>query len=154
MRGGELGGEAEPEREGASGGRLHSTSQGRSLTGTPGSFRPFGDDATWARYWMTFLVFSVFPAPDSPLRGGTKGSRNSQPKSPGKPHPLQAEPCSAGNPTSSGKSFRTTHVQRMDWSSRSVGDRGGRVTWEGFSSETPATLFSKSFPRAQEKLGF
>lgn len=23
--------------------------------------------ATWARYWMTFLVFSVFPAPDSPL---------------------------------------------------------------------------------------
>jgi len=21
-----------------------------------------------ARYWMTFLVFSVFPAPDSPLR--------------------------------------------------------------------------------------
>lgn len=37
------------------------------LTGTPGSFLPFGDDATWARYWMTFLVFSVFPAPDSPL---------------------------------------------------------------------------------------
>lgn len=25
------------------------------------------DDATNARYWMTFLVFSVFPAPDSPL---------------------------------------------------------------------------------------
>ena len=23
--------------------------------------------ATAARYWMTFLVFSVFPAPDSPL---------------------------------------------------------------------------------------
>lgn len=24
-------------------------------------------DATAARYWMTFFVFSVFPAPDSPL---------------------------------------------------------------------------------------
>lgn len=118
------------------------------------SFLPLWEEATMARYWMTFLVFSVFPAPDSPLRGGTKGSRNSQPKSPGKPHPLQAEPCPAGNPTSSGKSVRITHVQRMDWSSRSVGDRGGRVTWEGFSSEMPATLFSKSFPRAQEKLGF
>lgn len=23
--------------------------------------------ATWARYWMTFFVFSVFPAPDSPV---------------------------------------------------------------------------------------
>lgn len=22
---------------------------------------------TWARYWITFFVFSVFPAPDSPL---------------------------------------------------------------------------------------
>lgn len=53
-------------------------SQGRSLTGTPGSFLPFGDDATWARYWMTFLVFSVFPAPDSPLRGGTKGNKKGQ----------------------------------------------------------------------------
>ena len=128
--------------------------QERPLTVMLVSFLPLWEEATMARYWMTFLVFSVFPAPDSPLRGGTKGSRNSQPKSPGKPHPLQAEPCSAGNPTSSGKSFRITHVQRMDWSSRSVGDRGGRVTWEGFSSETPATLFSKSFPRAQEKLGF
>ena len=25
--------------------------------------------ATAARYWMTFFVFSVLPAPDSPLRG-------------------------------------------------------------------------------------
>lgn len=32
------------------------------------SFLPLCDDATWARYWMTFLVFSVFPAPDSPLQ--------------------------------------------------------------------------------------
>ncbi len=24
--------------------------------------------ATYARYWITFLVFSVFPAPDSPLK--------------------------------------------------------------------------------------
>lgn len=43
------------------------------LTGTPGSFLPLGDDATWARYWMTFFVFSVFPAPDSPL-WGSKGT--------------------------------------------------------------------------------
>lgn len=27
------------------------------------------DVATAARYWMTFFVFSVFPAPDSPLHG-------------------------------------------------------------------------------------
>lgn len=26
------------------------------------------DEATVARYWMTFLVFSVFPAPDSPVQ--------------------------------------------------------------------------------------
>lgn len=25
------------------------------------------EEATWAKYWMTFFVFSVFPAPDSPL---------------------------------------------------------------------------------------
>ena len=24
--------------------------------------------ATYAKYWITFLVFSVLPAPDSPLR--------------------------------------------------------------------------------------
>lgn len=29
---------------------------------------PFGfDAATYAKYWMTFLVFSVLPAPDSPV---------------------------------------------------------------------------------------
>ncbi len=29
---------------------------------------PVRDDAaTYARYWMTFFVFSVLPAPDSPL---------------------------------------------------------------------------------------
>lgn len=28
--------------------------------------------ATWAKYWMTFFVFSVFPAPDSPLHGREK----------------------------------------------------------------------------------
>lgn len=33
----------------------------------PASFFPLCDDATTARYWMTFLVFSVLPAPDSPL---------------------------------------------------------------------------------------
>lgn len=31
------------------------------------SFLPLCEEATTARYWMTFLVFSVFPAPDSPL---------------------------------------------------------------------------------------
>lgn len=38
-----------------------------TLTGMLWSFRPLCDEATWARYWMTFLVFSVLPAPDSPL---------------------------------------------------------------------------------------
>jgi hypothetical protein len=28
------------------------------------------DGAIAARYWMTFLVFSVLPAPDSPLSDG------------------------------------------------------------------------------------
>lgn len=32
------------------------------------SFFPLCEEATTARYWMTFLVFSVFPAPDSPLK--------------------------------------------------------------------------------------
>lgn len=32
------------------------------------SFLPLWEEATMARYWMTFLVFSVFPAPDSPLK--------------------------------------------------------------------------------------
>lgn len=36
------------------------------------SFFVLKDDATYARYWMTFLVFSVFPAPDSPLRKNRK----------------------------------------------------------------------------------
>lgn len=31
------------------------------------SFLPLCEDATTAKYWMTFLVFSVLPAPDSPL---------------------------------------------------------------------------------------
>lgn len=31
------------------------------------SFLLLCEEATCARYWMTFLVFSVFPAPDSPL---------------------------------------------------------------------------------------
>lgn len=38
-----------------------------TLTGMLWSLRPLCDEATWARYWMTFLVFSVLPAPDSPL---------------------------------------------------------------------------------------
>lgn len=38
------------------------------LTGILWSFLPLWEEATWARYWITFLVFSVFPAPDSPLQ--------------------------------------------------------------------------------------
>ena len=34
------------------------------------SFLPLCEEATTARYWITFLVFSVFPAPDSPLGRG------------------------------------------------------------------------------------
>ena len=29
---------------------------------------PIGVPATWAKNWMTFFVFSVLPAPDSPLQ--------------------------------------------------------------------------------------
>lgn len=36
------------------------------------SFLPLCEEATTARYWMTFLVFSVFPAPDSPLEKDTR----------------------------------------------------------------------------------
>lgn len=32
------------------------------------SFFALCEEAMTARYWMTFLVFSVFPAPDSPLQ--------------------------------------------------------------------------------------
>lgn len=38
----------------------------RKLTGFA-SFLPLCDEATTAKYWITFLVFSVLPAPDSPL---------------------------------------------------------------------------------------
>ena len=33
----------------------------------PDLARGVSEFATAAKYWMTFLVFSVFPAPDSPL---------------------------------------------------------------------------------------
>ncbi len=36
------------------------------LTFDPSSFLT-AVAATYAKYWMTFLVFSVLPAPDSPL---------------------------------------------------------------------------------------
>lgn len=42
--------------------------QERPLTVMLVSFLPLWEEATMARYWMTFLVFSVFPAPDSPLK--------------------------------------------------------------------------------------
>jgi hypothetical protein len=29
-----------------------------------------------AKYWMTRLVFTVFPAPDSPLRGGNTQNKH------------------------------------------------------------------------------
>ena len=76
----------------------------KALTGTPGSFRPFGDDATWARYWMTFLVFSVFPAPDSPLSGGQREAKAV----------IVSRATPILGPTSPRKAFRITHVQRMD----------------------------------------
>lgn len=46
----------------------HSTDQALPLTVMLVSFLPLWEEATTARYWMTFLVFSVFPAPDSPLK--------------------------------------------------------------------------------------
>lgn len=44
---------------------------GGVLTGMLWSLRPLCEEATWARYWMTFFVFSVLPAPDSPLKQTT-----------------------------------------------------------------------------------
>lgn len=38
------------------------------------SLRPLCEEATWARYWMTFFVFSVLPAPDSPLKNNVTGN--------------------------------------------------------------------------------
>lgn len=35
------------------------------------SFLVLWEEAMWARYWMTFFVFSVLPAPDSPLQRQT-----------------------------------------------------------------------------------
>lgn len=35
------------------------------------SFLVLWEEAMWARYWMTFFVFSVLPAPDSPLQTQT-----------------------------------------------------------------------------------
>ena len=32
--------------------------------------------ATYAKYWITFLVFSVFPAPDSPVQRMLWSSRS------------------------------------------------------------------------------
>lgn len=83
---------------GDAGSRVQSMSWDRALTGTPGSFLPFGDDATWARYWMTFLVFSVFPAPDSPLWGTQEGKQKGLTMMPGKICPFQAEPHPARTP--------------------------------------------------------
>lgn len=54
-------GEERKKNEGGGGG-------GGALTGMLWSLRPLCEEATWARYWMTFFVFSVLPAPDSPLK--------------------------------------------------------------------------------------
>lgn len=40
------------------------------------SFFPLWEEATCARYWMTFFVFSVLPAPDSPLWHNTHDKLN------------------------------------------------------------------------------
>lgn len=48
---------------------------GGFLTGMLWSLRPLCEEATWARYWMTFFVFSVLPAPDSPLGNSSQTHR-------------------------------------------------------------------------------
>lgn len=52
----------------------------RILTGMLWSFLPLWEEATCARYWMTFFVFSVFPAPDSPLRQKNNAHKNRHPQ--------------------------------------------------------------------------
>lgn len=47
---------------------------------------------------MTFLVFSVFPAPDSPLWGWGRGKHEGLAMMPGKPCVLQGEPHPARTP--------------------------------------------------------
>lgn len=40
---------------------------------------PFGfDAATYAKYWITFFVFSVLPAPDSPVHRIDWSSRSTE----------------------------------------------------------------------------
>lgn len=71
------------------------------------SFLVLWDEATCARYWMTFLVFSVFPAPDSPLNTNTRREK----------HVTWHSHVQMSNHT---LCDHVTHVHRMDWSSRSV----------------------------------
>lgn len=47
----------------------HSPLTALTLPGAPASFLPRSPMAAMtAKYWMTLLVFTVFPAPDSPLK--------------------------------------------------------------------------------------
>lgn len=50
------------------------------LTGMLWSLLPLWEEATCARYWMTFLVFSVLPAPDSPLKDKKKKKKTADTK--------------------------------------------------------------------------
>ena len=71
-----------------------------------------------AKYWMTRFVFTVFPAPDSPL--SNKNQRRDQNYSSHCQHLRQSPPIR--------EEGKITYVIRMDWFSLSVGRRcGGQV---------------------------
>ena len=66
-----------------------------------------------AKYWMTRFVFTVFPAPDSPL--SNKNQRRDQNYSSHCQHLRQSPPIR--------EEGKITYVIRMDWFSRSVKEK-------------------------------
>ena len=79
-----------------------------------------------AKYWMTRFVFTVFPAPDSPLRGQNESQNIRQELLPYQPK------------LSRQKGMVSTYVIRMDWFSRSVKGRNHQVNR---STDTTKVVF-------------
>lgn len=85
-----------------------------TFPGVPVSFLPRSPMAAMtAKYWMTLLVLTVFPAPDSPLGVGGGGGSEFWRWSWG----------AGGGGGISPHTWGGTHVMRMDWFSRSGGTR-------------------------------
>ena len=82
-----------------------------NLPGSSFFFSPV--TAIVAKYWMTRFVFTVFPAPDSPL--SNKNQRRDQNYSSHCQHLRQSPPIR--------EEGKITYVIRMDWFSRSVKEK-------------------------------